>query len=66
MKNRFELSINFFRKVEQFFMGDFLHSKYPKRRRICGMSRADINMPFIEIFLKKISKKCFLRNVVED
>ena len=38
----FELSINFFKKILQFFMIDFLHSKYAKRRRICGMSRADI------------------------
>ena len=38
----FELSINFFKKIQQFFMSDFLHSKYAKRRRICGMSRADV------------------------
>ena len=37
----FELSINFFRKIQQFFMSDFLHSKYAKRRRICCMSRAE-------------------------
>ena len=42
----FELSINFFRKIQQFFMSDFLHSKYAKRRRICGMSRADKNPLF--------------------
>ena len=36
----FELSINFFKKILQFFMSDFLHSKYAKRRRICDMSRA--------------------------
>ena len=40
MKNSFELSMNFFRKNNQFFMSDFLHSKFPKRRRVCGMSRA--------------------------
>ena len=39
----FELSINFFRKIQQFFMSDFLYSKYAKRRRICGMSRAEKN-----------------------
>ena len=32
--------MNSFRKIHQFFMSDFLHSKYAKRRRICGMSRA--------------------------
>eukprot|EP00493_Phyllostaurus_siculus_P024642 UN24983 len=36
----FELSINFFKKIQQFFMSGFLHSKYAKRSRICGMSRA--------------------------
>ena len=37
----FELSINFFKKIQQFFMSDFLHSKYAKRRRICDMSRTE-------------------------
>ena len=40
MKNSFEVSMNFFRKIQQFFMSDFLHSKFPKMRWICGMSRA--------------------------
>ena len=37
MKNSFEVSIDFFRRIQQFFMSDFLHSKDAKRRRICGM-----------------------------
>ena len=41
MKNSFEVSMDFFRKIQQFFMSDFLHSKFPKMRWICGMSRAD-------------------------
>ena len=41
MKNSSEVSMDFFRKIQQFFMSDFLHSKFPKMRWICGMSRAD-------------------------
>ena len=40
MKNSFEVSMNFFRKIQQFFMSDFLHSKILKMKWICGMSRA--------------------------
>ena len=40
MKNIFEVSTDFLRKIEQFFMNKFLHSKFPKMRWICGMSRA--------------------------
>ena len=40
MKNSFEVSMGFFRKIQQFFMIDFLHSKFPKMRWIYGMSRA--------------------------
>ena len=31
-----------FRKKHQFFISDFLHTEIPKRRRIWGMSRADV------------------------
>eukprot|EP00493_Phyllostaurus_siculus_P024047 UN24384 len=34
--------MQFFKKFHQFFMSDFLHTKIPKRRRIWGMSRVDI------------------------
>ena len=49
----FELSINFFRKNQQFFMSDFLHSKYARRRRICGMSRAEKtrSCSFVQFFV---------------
>ena len=33
--------MDFWRKIQQFFMNDFLHSKFPKMRWICGMSRAE-------------------------
>ena len=41
MKSSFEVPMNFFRKIHQFFISDFLHSKFPKSRWICGMSRID-------------------------
>ena len=40
MKESFE---DFIRKNQQFFMNDFLHSKFPKMRWICGMCRAVID-----------------------
>ena len=43
MKNGFEVSMNFFRKIQQLFMSDFLQSKFPKMRWICGMSRTDMD-----------------------
>ena len=30
-------AINFFKTILQFFMSDFLHSRYAKRRRICDI-----------------------------
>ena len=42
MKNIFEVSMDFLRKIEQFFMNKFLHSKFPKMRWICDMSRAEL------------------------
>ena len=44
MKNSFEVSMNFFRKFEQFFISDFLHLTFPKRRWIWGMCRTVKNL----------------------
>ena len=41
-ENSFEVPMDFFRKIQQFFMSDFLHSKFPNMRWICGMLRADL------------------------
>ena len=50
---------------QQFFMNDFLHSKYSKMRWICGMSRAAIVLtPFVcQLFSKgfqSVKLKTFL------
>ena len=50
----FELSINFFKKILQFFMSDFLHSKYAKRSRICDMSRAEIKTKVLPLSKGKL------------
>ena len=38
--------MEFFKKIQQFFMSNFLHSKFFKMRWICGMSRTDKILTF--------------------
>ena len=37
MKNSLEESMNFFKKIQQFFISDFMQSKFLKRIWICGI-----------------------------
>ena len=49
MKNSCEVSMDFFRKIQQFFMYDFLHPNFSKMRWIFGMSRAEVYFLYIKI-----------------
>ena len=64
MKSSFDVLMNFFRKIHQFFISDFLHSKFPKRRRISGISRAVKNFP--EYFLSNAPTLLIMQQLLKN